>query len=99
MNTVQISDVLHDEPLHWEDWDLLSGASVDFLALLPVLEPCLCGKVDGFTNVEASRESGMIGTRQSQDVLSWVLERLVNRDLQLKELGEGRDALTPCCLR
>ena len=83
LNFVHFEDVLTHEPFHREYRYLLSRLPVDLLALHAVVEPRLGCEVDGLADVEACGEAGMVGAGQGQNELTWVLEGLIDLNLQL----------------
>ena len=78
INFLDVSDVLCDNPLNWENRYLFAGASVELLAFGPKFKPVTRRKIDCFTYIQTSGEAWVVGSGQSQNVLTWALKCLVD---------------------
>ena len=74
---IDVLNVLDQEPVDGEDWNLLSRPSIDILASQAEFDPALGGEVDCLTNVESCRKACVIRSRQCQNEFSRLLKRFV----------------------
>lgn len=87
LHTIQIANILSDEPLYREYGYFLTSFPVQLLALRPVIEPCSRCKIDGFTDIEACGEASMVWARHREDILTRPLQCLEYLDLLLFKIG------------
>jgi hypothetical protein len=82
-----VLDVFYDEPIHREHWNLFFALPVNSLAFEAVRQPAMGCKVYSLSNVDACRESRMVGARQRKNKLALFLESLVNLDSKLGQVS------------
>ena len=82
----QVHQVLDDKPVDREDWDLFPRLPIDLLTLEAEVEPGPGDEVHRLTDVDAGRETRMVGPREGQNVFTWHLEGLVHLHLLLMQV-------------
>jgi hypothetical protein len=84
---VESSNVLNDQPIHREHWNLFPALSINVLAFKPIGDPALANKVDSLSNIKACTESSMVRTRECEYKFSRLLESLEDLHLLLYEVS------------